>query len=287
MQIVALTPPLRPLIAERFDRAISAWLEFATGWSASGTLDGTPPLRIIQSDLSDPRAPLPYVSFRRVSVETFGRDQRTDTEVITSADLTVTASSPGDPATIVLNPLRLSYTLQAGEDETDGRDALLALVNASVEPVTAVAVGVDGLTLTPDVYGQLVELRAVEGVTIDATTTAYAKHTVGPRGYRYRVQFHGLSDVLEANYADPTEWVEAMITALGDRDVLELFRSFGVSHYGPRPTPTRATVRSGARLELRVFFDVRFSTTADLARPLPDSETVATVTTPTITLTTE
>ena len=267
---VAQALPRRSYIPARHERAITTWLELATGFSGDGDLDAiVDPLRIIRADQGLPRPALPYLSYMNaVGSQTNGRDERNLSQTFTSVTLTVTASAAGESATLVVNPLRLSHTLTGAQTAEDARDELLLRLSESVEPVDGVAGAGAEFTLTPQQPGELVEVRAIDGVTLDSSVEELVQHAQGSRSTRWRIQLHGPSDAAtDPNYIDMDQWADAILTSLTEQSTLDSFRSLGVAHNGVRPNTARATVQSGGRAELRLFFDITIATWADLARP--------------------
>lgn len=76
---------------------------------------------------------------------------RRDTPVAQVNTVTVGGSGDGD-YTDTINGVDFTYAA-VGKTPTEIRDALLGLINAGTEPVTAAAVGIDQYTLTADVAG--------------------------------------------------------------------------------------------------------------------------------------
>ena len=279
---MVVTLPRRAFVPARLARALSTWLEDATGWAADGLKTGPDPVRILDADQGTPRPSLPFVSYQRISGAAPATDEHNLGDALTSATLQVSAAAVGESATALINSLRVSYRLAGADTPTTARDALLAQLAASVEPIDGAPVGADQLTLTPQQPGELVRVQVVEGLAPISEASEVVAHSQGSRGFRYRVQFHGLSDPLAADYVDLDSFADAAATLLASRSVLAKFRGLGVYKSGPEPTPQRATVVSGSRPELRIFFDVFLSVRADLA--LPTTEYFTAVQTPAITI---
>lgn len=262
--VVAL--PRRAFPTARLRRALAVWLGDATGWAADGLTTSPNPVRILDADQGTPRPSLPYVSYQRTGGAAPATDEHNLGEALTGTTLQVSAAAVGESATALINSLRVSHRLAGPDTPTTARDALLAQLAASVEPVDGAPVGVDQLALAPQQPGELVRVQILEGLAPISEASEIVAHSQGSRVFRYRVQFHGLSDPLAAEHVDLDAFADAAITLLASRDMLRKFRGLGVYKSGPEPTPQRATVVSGARPELRVFFDVFLSVHADLAQ---------------------
>ena len=272
---MTLVLPVRTYAAIRLRAFFDAWAGLALGWTSTG-LAGDPLRRVHQSDGADPRPELPYFSYTRMSGPTpalDGQDSLWIGEVPTSATLVVTAAIAGEATTFLINELRFSRVLGVGETTTDQRDALLAEIGESIEPVVCTASGAASILVTPEYPGDLQHVNEVEGCTA-TTVLAIREIQRGIRTWRYRVQLHAGSDASDSTsgWIDIDQCVDNLVTVLSSPQLTRITQALQVSKFGPRPSPQRASVNSGGRIEQRVFFDVNLSTIVrlvDAAAPIP------------------
>jgi hypothetical protein len=259
---VTLVLPVRTFAPKRIRAFFDRWAGLALGWTSTGAAASTT-RRVHQADGGDPRPALPYFSYTRMtgpSAIAGAQDTVWIGDVPTSATITVTTSTVGDWTTVVINEARFSRQLLAGETTTDQRDALLALIQASIEPVTATASGASAIALVPEYPGDLQYVTAVEGCT--ASTVLDIRQVVrGQRAWRYRVQLHAGSDGSDSGsgWIDIDQCADALLTVLWSPQMTAIASTLQVQRFGPRPTPQRASVNSGGRIEQRSAFDVNLS----------------------------
>lgn len=254
-----LALPVRTYAPKRLRRYFSEWAQLALGWTSSGAANA-PTRRVHQSDGGDPAPALPYMSYTRMSGPeplAGAEDPSWIGQVPTSGTVTVTAAAAGDATTLVTNEARFSRTMLVGETTEDQRDALLALIAASVEPVVCTASGSASISIAPEYPGDLQALTAVEGCTV-STVLALREVVYGQRLFRYRVQLHAGSDPSDpsSGYIDIDTFTDALLTMLYSSEMTRRGAALQVARVGARPAPQRASVNSSGRIEQRAFFDV-------------------------------
>ena len=257
-----LVLPTQTYTPARLRAAIDAWATLALGWTSSGPASSAE-RRVLEADQNAPRPDLPYLSYQRVGPPApaiGGHDSVTTAEVITSAAIDVTASAAGEWTVVIINAQRFARQMLGGESPTDQRDALLALITASIEPVTCTASGASTIDLVPQYTAACTSLIAVQGCTL--TTIVDTRDIVrGLRTWRYRMQLHAGSEVSDAasGWIDVDQCADLLLTTLYSPTFDATLAALQVSRFGERPIPQRASVPSGGRIEQRVFFDVGFS----------------------------
>lgn len=259
---MTLVLPVRTFAPKRIRAFFDRWATLALGWTSTGVAS-SPTRRVHQADGGDPRPALPYFSYTRLagpSALSGAQDVEWIGEVPTSATITITASIVGDWTTVVVNEARFSRQLLVGETTTDQRDALLALISASIEPVTATASGATAIALVPEYPGDLQHVTAVEGCTV-AVVRAIREVVRGQRSWRYRVQIHAGSDASDtgSGWIDVDLCADNLLTVLRSPAFTAIASTLQVQRFGPRPTPQRASVNSGGRIEQRSAFDINLS----------------------------
>lgn len=259
---MTLVLPVRTYAPLRLRAFFDTWARLALGWTSLGAANA-PMRRVHQSDGGDPAPALPYLSYTRMggpSAALDGQDVSWIGDVPNFATLVITSTLVGDTTTFVINEARFTRTMLAGETTEDQRDALLVLLAASIEPVVCTASGSDSIVVTPEYLGDLQHVRTVEGCTSTADVDL-REITRGARTWRYRVQLHAGSDASDAGsgWIDIDQCSDALLTVLWSPALTRAANALQVQRFGPRPSPQRASVQSGARIEQRVFFDVNLS----------------------------
>ena len=198
----------------------------------------------------------PYVSLQRLSIETLGRNERYIGARTSQATITVTASVVGS---IAVQLYWATVRVPAGADVEAGRDALLAALTSTLEPLTFAASGVDSITVL-GAGGGAVECAAIEGCTVIADSEAFYRVSRIDRLYRVRVQLYAFA----GDGADAIdEYADALLSSLQQPDDpigLPILAEFGVGVNGVPPVAIDVTAASGALYERRLYFDVGFVT---------------------------
>jgi hypothetical protein len=89
--------------------------------------------------------------------------------------VTIANADAGDEFTVTVNDIDFNYTLQAGEDSDDARDALITLINADATlDVTATNTGAGEITLTGDNAGEHYTLAVTKDTDTNGTATIAA-----------------------------------------------------------------------------------------------------------------
>lgn len=244
---------------------IAQWVERTTGLA---------PAAILWDAQNQPSPELPYVGLVRRDFPLDGDDEETIREVTTSATLTCTATGVGSSISIVLFGHRYAYTLTAGQDATDGRDALLALLapdlvrvvvspstanefGVGFQPCTAVASGAAAINFTGLGFGP-VRLEVIEGGTL-TQTRAYRSIAKGLRRALVRVELFWPEQHVAFQSADA--YAGALRDSLLEGEPAQWLaeRGVGVEQAQRIRVQDVSAVAGGALRETRLIFDVLFN----------------------------
>ena len=207
-----------------------------------------------------PRPSLPYVGLTRRTFDAFGFDTEDTTEVPVAVTLTVTAAAAPATAKFILGKLPITYPLTGGDDAEAARDALLAQIALSYEPVTASLNSTDKI----DILGkgsQALRVQPVEGCTT-LETLEYRRHTNGLRRSIVRVELFGFDvhgDEAGEEYADAL--ISSLLTPGEPGSQLLRKNSVGVENQALIKTQnvSAPSMSPGGTRETRLMFDVQFN----------------------------
>lgn len=265
--------PVQSYVWPRLRHVIALWVARTTG------LTGT---AILWSEQNQPQPTLPYVGLTRRDFPLEGDDEETIREVTTSATLTCTATGVGSTLAVVLFGTRYAYTLTAGQDATDGRNALLALIapdlvrvvvspstanqfGVGFQPCTAVASGAAAINFAGLGFGP-VRLAVVEGGT-RTETVAFRAIAKGMRRALVRVELFWPEQHVAFESADA--YAGALQDSLLESETAQWLaeRGVGVEQAQRIRVQDVSAVAGGALRETRLIFDVLFNATSKRYRP--------------------
>ena len=263
-----MAPPVQSYVWSRLQPIVGLWVKTVTGLTED---------QLLWSDQNQPRPSFPYIGLTRRTFAPFGFDASQTTEVPVAVTATVTATLMDETATLILGKLPITATLANDGDTTIARDAMLAQIAASYEPVIATANGVDAI----DFIGKgtyAVSVDAVENVTL-SETLEFRRYTQGMRRAIVRVSLLGF-DTAGDSSAD--EYADALIGSLHNQSdpgaVVLRQNSVGVEG-AARITAQNVslTVPSGGGgiQENRLIFDVQFNAATRRffpANPIDDAD---------------
>jgi len=241
----------------RFQRAVGVWAAGALGLDPAGS-------SVIWADQNVERPELPYLGLQVTSGPTRrGQDASlwprlmpsvVDVQVLPSA-----VAATGDALRFFVNGELFEHLAGVGETAEDARDAVLELVDASVQlGATVAAVGADVLRLTADRPGSLA-VEAAIGCAATTVTRQLVKLTKGARLIRVRATAYGIPEPRAPGDVGVAEWIELLAEASDDDDLRLALRRQGFVVTQSTVLQQRASAPSGAEREPRAAADIIFA----------------------------
>lgn len=268
------TPPASYIPWRRYKDAIGAWALTGLGFDpADEFAPGASP--VLWADQGENRPGLPYLELLVVAGPTRrGQDHRRPPELaLTSQVVTVGASAvaaTGDALRVRACGETFERLAEAGDTVTDARDALLALLAASVEPgYVAAATGPASITLTAERVGSLWGVEALVGCTLGASASSWAELIVGKREVRIRATVYGAPDADDAD-PSPAEWIGLLQDAAADPLAREYLRGQGLVLTRVDAVQQRVSAASGPERENRAAVEFTFAFSTVRGRALTD-----------------
>jgi hypothetical protein len=250
--------PLQGYAWRRVQNALGAWVEYATGLPAGRPTPADPPQQVAWADYDLGPLPHPYVTLQRMLVESLGRPDVDYGERAIEQRIVVTATVAGELVVVGLTWASYAVTVGVAATVTETRDALLALLVTTLEPLVFVADGADAIVVTPESASQICPAVAVQGCTVTDVTLVDVQSPSETKRYRVRVQIYGApgdgNDSID-------EYLNAMLQSLHDAGAdggLEFLHRYGVGVEGIPESAIDISALSGALRQRRLFFDVSF-----------------------------
>lgn len=233
-------------------RTVAGWVSSVVGLSADAV--GSIP-RVVWSEQNLPRPALPYVSLRQLTSSSAFEQSRLVT-IPTLSEVTVTTTTVGEAARVILAYGAPGYAVQVGDDLAAVRAGLIAAINARPDPV-AITLDADPAKFQIAGLGPGLAwpLSAVEGCTVDTLTLSDVEITETSRTTVVRVECFGY-DTPDARALDV---LDALVGNLGRAATAAYFADRGCAVVGARPSVTDISAVSGAERETRAYFDLRVS----------------------------
>jgi hypothetical protein len=261
------TPPASYIPWRRYKDALGWWALEALGFDPESDfdVDANP---VLWADQGEERPGLPYLELLVVGGPSRrgGQDHRRPpeqalaTQIVTVLPSAVAAA--GDALRLRACGELFERSAEAGDAVEDARDALLALVQASVQPgYTAAASGGASILLTAERVGSLWGVEALAGCELGASTSALAELVVGKRELKIRATCYGAPDADDAD-PSPAEWVGMLQDAAASPAARERLRGQGLVITRVDAVQQRVSALSGperenrAALELTLAFSV-------------------------------
>mgnify|MGYP000379050721 CR=1 FL=1 len=257
------TPPASYIPWRRYKDAIATWAIEALGFDAGEDADAEE-APVLWADQGENRPGLPYLELLVVGGPTRrGQDHRRPpaaalaTQVVTVLPSAVAAT--GDALRVRACGELFDRPAEAGDTVADARDALLALMQASVQPgYTAAASGPASILLTAERTGTLWGVEALVGCSLGASTSATAELAIGKREIRVRATCYGAPDSDE-DAPSPTEWIGMLQDAAASQAARERLRGQGLVITRVDAVGQRVSALSGPERENRAALEVTFA----------------------------
>lgn len=255
-------PALSPVRLDLFKAAV---------YDAAAAVLGTQ-AELIWGDQGVPRPGRPYVALRILSGPTRAdgtiHDIRQMRSAPTSVSATLASVVSGTRYRLRLNAQPFDETATGVSTVNSVRDAHIALINASSQPVTASSGGAGKVTLTPDHVGAILEVEATP-------TTPY---TVTPTGEKFVIDYTSPRRIVvtfdvfvgqgltELGPLDVGAYAIDLATQLETGFCIETTRQLlmnrRVSYFGPAAAPINLTGTAATLNEGRASVDLTFGVAA-------------------------
>lgn len=247
--------PLPSFAWRRLQRAVAAWVAYATGLPADSAAGGTP-AQVVWVDYDLGPLPHPYVTLQVLTDDSLGFPVVDYGERAIAQRIEVTTTGAGELVRVGL--AWAVYSVVSSASVTDTRDDLLDVLQTTLEPVVFVADGLDGILVTPEHVSQIAPAVAVQGCTVTDTSTAIVQSTAESKRYRVRVQIYGAPG---DGIGSIDEYVLALRQSLHDPGAsggLVFLGRYGVGVEGVPESAPDVSALSGALRQKRRYFDVSF-----------------------------
>lgn len=178
-------------------------------------------------------------------------------------------NNSGSAYAVTINNTVLTYTKQLGDTITNIRDGLLTLINASVEPVSAVANGSDKIDVTGDTAGVFFVYNAGSNLSVSLVVDVLRLVHNGPRAFSISMQC--ITDTVVGS--DASSYLDRALAVLSLRSVLDKFQLAGIApidFVGPQDiSQLHDTV-----MESRAVVTIRFRTNGAVSEDTTTIESV-------------
>lgn len=245
-----------PIRLDRLQTALYTTLE-----DALSSLTPAPEVHWAQTEPTHEQLPANFVALNMIAGPApFNRtmSQGTSRLPTDSIDITVTSVIVGASYTVKLNGFSYVVIAIGGDTLTTIRDRLVAAVNDDLlEPVTAGDLAADGLTLTADFNGAMLELELFGPLTAAAPVLSDTTVLVHDSEQIMLVNIQAYSKDREP-YNGAEQMTAICYAALRSQSIVATLLQNGVGIW-TRGSPTSLPIVVGAKWESRSSFDVTFA----------------------------